>query len=212
MTGSERIGKRNTRRMPHFAKNDLTHTLLSVEAYSLVSELGCVCMSSSLSVRRITVDQGSVYRELRAASLREPHAPGEALETDVPLDALTATSIVAQRAGSDTSVTFLLYTEGHAAGMIGAYFEAGAERRAFVSELWVAQAVRHLRGGALLLETARAWLAARGALEVYAWIADQNHDAIRFYERAGFVDTGERAPISRVPGALKALFLRRPIG
>ncbi len=166
-------------------------------------------MSSTLSVRRISADQGNVYRELRAASLREPHAPGEAPETEQPLDAEAAAVIAALRASSDASATFLLYTEGHAAGMIGAYFEAADPHRAFVSELWVAQAVRHLRGGALLVDEARAWLTARGAPEIYAWIADQNSDAIRFYERSGFVDTGERAPISRVPGALKALFLHR---
>ncbi|WZV76208.1 GNAT family N-acetyltransferase [Burkholderia pseudomallei] len=100
-------------------------------------------------------------------------------------------------------------TEGHPAGMIGAYFDGTPARRAFVSELWVAHAVRHLRGGVLLVNTARAWLATRGAGEIYAWIADQNRSAIRFYEHVGFADTGERAPITRVPGAMKSLFVWR---
>lgn len=108
---------------------------------------------------------------------------------------------------SDESTTFLLYTEGHPAGMIGAYFDNTPDRRAFVSELWVAHAVRHLRGGVLLLETATAWLAERGATDVYAWIADANRNAIRFYERAGFGNTGEHAPIARMPGAMKSLFV-----
>ncbi len=45
--------------------------------------------------------------------------------------------------------------------------------------------------------------------EIYAWIADQNRSAIRFYEHVGFADTGERAPITRVPGAMKSLFVWR---
>ncbi|XNL40848.1 GNAT family N-acetyltransferase [Burkholderia lata] len=191
-----------------FENNDLTHAPLSVEASSLLSEGGCACMSSTLTVRRIVADQGGVYRELRAASLREPYAPGEAPEAELlNVETDAASAIAAQRAVSDESTTFLLYTEGHPAGMIGAYFDNTPDRRAFVSELWVAHAVRHLRGGVLLLETATAWLAERGAQDVYAWIADANRNAIRFYERAGFGNTGEHAPIARMPGAMKSLYV-----
>ncbi|MDP9542920.1 UNVERIFIED_ORG: ribosomal protein S18 acetylase RimI-like enzyme [Burkholderia cepacia] len=196
------------RSAPPFENYDLTHAPLSVEANSLLSEGGCACMSSTLTVRRIAADQGGVYRELRAASLREPYAPGEAPEAELlTVEADAASAIAAQRAVSDESTTFLLYTEGHPAGMIGAYFDNTPDRRAFVSELWVAHAVRHLRGGVLLLETATAWLAERGATDVYAWIADANRNAIRFYERAGFGNTGEHAPIARMPGAMKSLFV-----
>lgn len=138
-----------------------------------------------------------MYRELRAASLREPYASGETPEAELAVDAARAAAIAQQRAASDESTTFVLYTEGHPAGMIGAYFDGTPARRAFVSELWVAHAVRHLRGGVLLVNTARAWL------------ADQNRSAIRFYEHVGFADTGERAPITRVPGAMKSLFVWR---
>lgn len=144
-------------------------------------------MSSTLTVRRIAADQGDVYRELRAASLREPYAPGEAPEAELlNVDSDAAAAIAAQRAASDTSTTFVLYTEGHPAGMIGAYFDNSPERRAFVSELWVAHAVRHLRGGVLLVETATGWLAERGAQDVYAWIADANRNAIRFLRTRRF--------------------------
>ncbi len=176
-----------------FENYDLTHAPLSVEANGLLSEGGCACMSSTLTVRRIAADQGGVYRELRAASLREPYASGETPEAELAVDAARAAAIAQQRAASDESTTFVLYTEGHPAGMIGAYFDGTPARRAFVSELWVAHAVRHLRG----------------AGEIYAWIADQNRSAIRFYEHVGFADTGERAPITRVPGAMKSLFVWR---
>jgi GNAT superfamily N-acetyltransferase len=66
-----------------------------------------------------------------------------------------------------------------------------AARRAFVGELWVAPAVRHLRGGELLVNTASEWLAGAGAEEIYAWVADANRNAMRFYERLGFGPTGE---------------------
>ena len=70
-------------------------------------------------------------------------------------------------------------------------------RRASVCALWVAPAVRHLRGGELLVNGAAQWLAEQGAQEVYAWIADENRNAMRFYERLGFGPAGERR---RIPG------------
>ncbi len=165
-------------------------------------------MSSILTVRRITADQGAIYRELRASSLREPHASGETPGADLVVDEQAAAALAAHRAQSDESTTFLLYIEGHPAGLIGAYFDNTPQRRAFVSELWVAHAVRHLRGGVLLVDAASHWLTARGAGEIYAWIADQNDNAILFYERVGFGYSGERASINRIPGAGKMLFIR----
>ncbi|MPQ72094.1 GNAT family N-acetyltransferase, partial [Pseudomonas sp. MWU12-2323] len=100
----------------------MTHAPLSVEASSLLSEGGCGCMSWTLTVRRIVADQGGVYRELRAESLRGPYAPGEEPEAELlNVETDAAWVIAAQRAVSDESTTFLLYTEGHPAGMIGAY-------------------------------------------------------------------------------------------
>ncbi|SEJ61819.1 GNAT family N-acetyltransferase [Paraburkholderia diazotrophica] len=166
-------------------------------------------MSPSLTVRRIAADQGAVFRELRTASLREaPYAFDETLEEAMLADASTFEQTAARHAASTTSTSFILYTEGHPAGLIGACFEDAAPHRAFVSELWVAPAVRHLRGGELLVNTASDWLAAGGATEIYAWIADENRNAMRFYERLGFGPTGERERIPRAPDQFQTLLVR----
>jgi GNAT superfamily N-acetyltransferase len=155
-------------------------------------------MSPSLTVARITADQGDVLRELRTASLREaPYAFGATLEEALSADAATFDAKAALNATSVTTTTFILYTEGHPAGVIDACFDDTPARRAFVSELWVAPAVRHLRGGELLVNTASEWLARGGAAEVYAWIADSNRNAMRFYERLGFGPTGDHRPTAR---------------
>ena len=60
--------------------------------------------------------------------------------------------------------------------------------------LWVAPAVRHLRGGELLLNAALEWLVSEGATQVYAWVTDSNTTAMRFYERLGFQKTGKTEP------------------
>jgi ribosomal protein S18 acetylase RimI-like enzyme len=166
-------------------------------------------MSSSLTVRRIAADQGAVLRELRTASLREaPYAFGATLEDALSADTATFHATAANHAVSTAAASFILYTEGHPAGLIEAHFEDGAARRAFVGELWVAPAVRHLRGGELLVNTASAWLASEGAHEVYAWVADANRTAMRFYERLGFGPTGEHARIARAPDQTESLLVR----
>lgn len=166
-------------------------------------------MSPSLTVRRIAADQGAVFRELRTASLREaPYAFGATLEDALSADAASFDATAATHAVSAAAATFILYTEGHPAGLIEAHFEEGAARRAFVGELWVAPAVRHLRGGELLVDTAGNWLASVGAAEIYAWISDANRNAMRFYEALGFNQTGEHRRVTRAPEQVESLLVR----
>lgn len=166
-------------------------------------------MSPSLTVRRIAADQGAVFRELRTASLREaPYAFGATLEDALSADAASFDTIAMDRAVSVSVATFILYTEGHPAGLIEAHFDDTAARRAFVCELWVAPAVRHLRGGELLVDTAGNWLAGEGATEIYAWVADANRNAMRFYEALGFGQTGEHRRVERAPEQAESLLVR----
>ncbi|PLZ00370.1 GNAT family N-acetyltransferase [Burkholderia sp. WAC0059] len=166
-------------------------------------------MSPSLTVRRIAADQGAVLLELRNASLRDvPHAFG-----DLPGDTLSADTSVCNAAAerhavSRDSTTFILYTEGYPAGLVGAAFESAAPRRAFVFALWVAPAVRHLRGGELLVNTAGRWLANEGATQIYAWVPDTNVTAKRFYERLGFAPAGERIRSSDAEDQWATLLMR----
>ncbi|CAH2893553.1 MULTISPECIES: GNAT family N-acetyltransferase [Paraburkholderia] len=166
-------------------------------------------MSPSLTVRRIAADQGAVFRELRTASLREaPYAFGATLEDALSADAASFDAVAAEHAVSAAISTFILYTEGHPAGLVEAHFEEADERRAFVCELWVAPAVRHLRGGELLVDTASGWLANEGAAEIYAWVADSNRNAMRFYEALGFGPTGEHRRVARAPEQVESLLVR----
>ncbi|SIT48252.1 GCN5-related N-acetyltransferase [Paraburkholderia ribeironis] len=166
-------------------------------------------MSPSLTVRRIAADQGAVFRELRTASLREaPYAFGATLEDALSADAASFDATAVEHAVSSSVGTFILYTEGHPAGLIEAHFDNAGERRAFVCELWVAPAVRHLRGGELLVDTAGDWLAGAGATEIYAWVADANRTAMRFYEALGFGPTGETRRVARPPGQAESLLVR----
>ncbi|HKT99818.1 MAG TPA: GNAT family N-acetyltransferase [Paraburkholderia sp.] len=166
-------------------------------------------MSPSLTVRRIAADQGAVLRELRTASLRDaPYAFGDSLEDALSADAAVFDAAAARHADSHTATSFILYTEGHPAGLIGANFESAPARRAFVFALWVAPAVRHLRGGELLVNAAIEWLVSEGAAQAYAWVTDNNITAMRFYERLGFVATGDHARSTQTPEQWETLLVR----
>ncbi|MFC4702901.1 MULTISPECIES: GNAT family N-acetyltransferase [Paraburkholderia] len=166
-------------------------------------------MSPSLTVRRIAADQGAVLRELRTASLRDaPYAFGDSLEDALSADVAVFDAAAARHADSHTATSFILYTEGHPAGLIGANFETAPARRAFVFALWVAPAVRHLSGGELLVNAAIDWLLSEGAAQVFAWVTDNNITAMRFYERLGFVATGDHARSAQTPEQWETLLVR----
>lgn len=167
-------------------------------------------MGPSLTVRRITADQGAVLRALRTASLRDaPYAFGDTLEDALSAEPTVFDATAARHADSHTCTSFILYTEGHPAGLIAAHFESEPARRAFVSAQWVAPAVRHLRGGELLVNAAIEWLMGEGATQVHAWVTDSNVTAMRFYERLGFVATEDHARSQQAPEQWETLLVRQ---
>jgi ribosomal protein S18 acetylase RimI-like enzyme len=166
-------------------------------------------MNTSLKVRRLALDQGPLLRELRIAGLREaPYAFGATLQDALSEDPAAFDQIAERLATAQDDACFVLYTEGQPAGLIDAYFEADAARRAFIRALWVAPAVRHLRGGELLVATASQWLAERGAAHIYAWVADANTNAMGFYERLGFSSSGDRQALQSNPQQWETLLVK----
>lgn len=63
-------------------------------------------------------------------------------------------------------------------------------------------------GGELLVDSAAAWLSNEGATEIYAWVADANRNAMRFYEALGFGPTGEHRRVMRAPDQAESLLVR----
>ncbi|WP_153099632.1 GNAT family N-acetyltransferase [Paraburkholderia hayleyella] len=166
-------------------------------------------MSLSLTVCRIAAHQGALLHQLRTAALREaPYAFDETLEEALAAAPATLDATAFQHAVSTTAATFILYTEGHPAGLIDACFAAATAWQARVSALWVAPAVRHLRGGELLVNTASEWLVAQGATDIYAWVADANRNARHFYEHLGFISTGEQVRSARASDQWETLLVR----
>jgi len=166
-------------------------------------------MNTSLTVRRLAGEQAALYRELRIAALREaPYAFGTTHSAALAEDEATLDALVQQLAYSDHRAGFVLYTEGQPAGLVGAFFEEAPEHRGFIRALWVAPAVRHLRGGELLVSAATRWLIEHGSTLVYAWVTDANVNAMQFYQRLGFIPSGDRQTLPSASDEWETLLVK----
>lgn len=58
--------------------------------------------------------------------------------------------------------------------------------------MWVAPRLRRRGIGRVLVEHVAEWARAKGLASMGFWVREQNVEAIRFYERLGFILTGER--------------------
>ena len=101
------------------------------------------------------------------------------------------------------------------AGAVVGYVYAGVEPRSwkelrdvagFIHDVVVDPDARSVGVGARLIETAAAWLVARGVPRVMLWTAENNRHAQRLFERLGFrrtmVEMTREAP--RAPAGLEA--------
>lgn len=70
----------------------------------------------------------------------------------------------------------------------------------FLEYLWVARQWRGSGFGNFMISTVVKRLQADGVRTVFLWVIDDNHRAIHFYERAGFVSTHVRQPLTDRPG------------
>lgn len=163
-------------------------------------------MTQTLTVRRTAAADADLIRRLRIASLTDaPHAFGARLE-DVLAQPQDAFEKIAQgHSRSEVSTSFFAFCGPEPVGSIGAFFDGAEPRRAFICAFWVAPPHRGSGAASMLLDTAAAWLASRGAGSIFAWVADSNSRARAFYRRQGFVATDETQALPSNPAESETL-------
>ena len=157
-------------------------------------------MTTKTLVRRIGASEGEVLRSIRLAALCEsPHAFGAKL-ADEEAKPISEFIVTAQRhAESETSTTFLAFSGNEPVGQVGAFFDGCEGGRPFICALWVAPQMRRRKVGVTLVLEAVCWLQTRDARSVFAWVADGNESARRFYSSFGFTATSERQRLPSNP-------------
>ena len=88
---------------------------------------------------------------------------------------------------------------------------ADDDERAHLYAMWVDPGSRRTGVGRRLVEAVLGWAEAEGATEIELGATAINRDAVAFYERLGFADSGERHAL-RDGSPLEVVVMRRGLG
>lgn len=140
----------------------------------------------TIAIAEIGPGDWELLRELRARVLSaDPDAFGSTLVEEQQYDEARWRG----RLGRGYSIVSFL--DEHPVGL-GGLFEVSPGVSMVVS-MWVAPEARGRGVGRMILDDVVAAVPPEN--RVVLWVADGNSSARRLYERAGFVDTGEREPL-----------------
>lgn len=156
-------------------------------------------------IRRLGPDDWRVLREVRLRALADaPYAFGSTVAEESAWDD--------QRWASSTSrlTWFVAGDDRRPVGLVaGVQAPEDADARAVIS-MWVAPGHRGTPLGRSLLDAVERWARAEGATALLLRVSDRNDRARRFYERLGFVTSGQAEPL-RSDRSVNAVEMRRAL-
>ena len=168
-------------------------------------------MTTTFFVRRTQHADGALFRKVRTASLTDaPDAFGAKLEDVLALPDSAFEAIAQRHSTSEASTSFLLFSGPELAGTVGAFFDESQSNRSFICALWVDPACRGTLAAWMLVDSALKWLLTRRQNDVFAWVADRNQRALRFYRKIGFVPTAETQALPSDPSQRETLLRLTP--
>lgn len=155
-----------------------------------------------VTIRRLTVDDWRVWREVRLASLADaPYAFGTTLaEAQTRTDDWWQDSLGWRH-------QFMAERDGRPVGTAGGYLFEGETHPELIS-MWVAPEARGSGAGDLLVRAVLDWAQVGGHLAVELWVKDGNARAERLYTRHGFVRTGR----TKIEDSQVEVEMRAPVG
>lgn len=162
-------------------------------------------LRSDVEIHRATLADLAEVRAVRLRALQDaPYAFASTYEREAAFD----DSAWAGRLTSG-SATFLARMGDRTVGTsTGLPLSDGAVE---LVGMWVDPSARGSGVAAELVGAVHAWAATRAAEQLRLWVVDGNERALRFYQRMGFVLTGERQPLPANP-AVQELGMVRSIG
>jgi len=159
-----------------------------------------------ITVRAVRAGEGPRLRELRMRAMADtPGAFGSTLahESEQPDEHWSALA----EGGHENRVYVAIDDDAWIGMAAGRWFDRG---RGIVQlwGMWVERGRRGERIGERLVGSVRGWATTHGAHFMRLGVMDAS-PAIPFYERLGFVLTGETKPLTRDPAVL-AVYMARP--
>jgi len=166
---------------------------------------------TTLIVRKFAPDEWRVYRDLRLRALQEsPDAFGSTFAQEVRRTDDDWASRLSRGARSSRDLPLVAEVNGKASGLAWARIEEDAPDIAHLHQMWVAPDRRRQGVGRALLEAVVGWARSAGAHVVVLDVTSGNSEAVRLYERAGFVPIGNQKPL-RPGSALQSRSMHLPL-
>ncbi|MDA1010168.1 MAG: GNAT family N-acetyltransferase, partial [Chloroflexi bacterium] len=138
-----------------------------------------------MDVRPIRPDEVEAYRDVRLRALREaPYAFSTTFDEAAARPESTWREFTHRLAAREELVGFVLDRgDGRLAGLATVRLEALS---AEVNQMWLDEDLRGQGHAEALLHAAEAFAQERGVVCMELWVEDDNHRAIRTYERCGY--------------------------
>lgn len=140
-----------------------------------------------ISVRRIRIREGDLYKQLRLVSLREsPAAFATTLESALCRTADSWAEQADSAAQGSARATLFAFADDAPIGIAALYRNGEGSGEGELLQMWVSPEYRS-RGVAInLLDTVFEWAENNGFRTVVAKVAKGNARALRFYQKYGF--------------------------
>ncbi len=168
-------------------------------------------MTSAVSVRAVRAGDEARLRALRLRALADsPEAFAATAEQEAQLPASHWAELTHQ---SEVADHLAIYVAVNGSDWLGMGAGRWHDRERGIAQLWgmwVDPSARGLRLGERLVADVRGWAAVHGARFLRLGVATRPGDATAFYERLGFVPTGETR-MMRADPTRPAHFLVRPV-
>ena len=164
-----------------------------------------------MSVRAVRVGDETRLRAVRLRALADsPAAFAATAEQEARLPASHWTELAHQSEAADHLAIYVAVNDERWLGMGAGRWH---DRECGVAQLWgmwIDPTARGLGLGERIVQHVRSWAASQGARFLRLGVATRPGDATPFYERLGFVRTGETRMMRTDPGR-SAHFLVRPV-
>ncbi|MGF6274304.1 ribosomal protein S18 acetylase RimI-like enzyme [Massilia sp. UYP11] len=147
-------------------------------------------------IRPFGAEEWPAYRAIRLRALADaPDAFGSTLAAEEALAPETWAARLARSTTSGIDRALAAEANGEFIGLAWAKEDGDDPAIVNLFQMWVAPEARGQGVAGALLDDAVRWATARGAQALQLGVTCTNADALRLYERAGFVEAGVREPL-----------------
>ena len=140
-----------------------------------------------ISIRRIHLGEGQLFKELRLASLKEsPSAFLSTYESAMGRSRESWNTQADSTAEGKDRCTFIAFSDGFPVGIAAIYRDNKKKEEGEILQVWVSPDFRGRRVARELVETILQWSEENGFQRVLARVTPGNDRALRFYIKCGF--------------------------